>query len=405
MIPREKMKCERPVYQVDDTILKRFPVTRNAFSVVSLKDTGEMTPDGFLDQMMKNLMCRIERNAKGYTQMDNALDMGANALNLIIGNYGRPNTQFLQWSPLLGALFPNRVNMPGQELTQMVKEAASLYGADLVGVAKVDERWIFSSDYQKPFVIDDSQAPLEDDKGFHIPQQFTRAIVMALVMDDDLQDQSPSVPASTAASLGYSRMAITAVSLAEYIRALGFHAIPSMNDTALSIPLAVDAGLGQLGRHGLLITPEYGSNVRLCKVLTDMPLAADEPIDFGVTEFCNNCLLCVQHCPSGSISAGRRTMESEMSTGNSGVLKWYVKGESCLRFWQENGASCGNCIAVCPFTHGFESSHCLECERCELRHDTCVLQDNTDMRIDHGYLEKVAWGGRSKRIQPKRRGL
>lgn len=399
------MKCERAAYQVDNTILKRFPVTRNAFSVVSLKDTGQITPNGFLNRMMKNLTHRMEKNTSGYTQMDNALDLGANALNLIIGNYGRPNSQFLQWSPLLGELFTNRVHAPNQELTQKVKEAASLYGADLVGVAKVDERWIFSADYHKPFVIDDCQAPLEDEEGFHIPSKFTRAIVMALVMDDDLQDQSPSLAASTAASLGYSRMAITAVSLAEYIRGLGYHAIPSMNDTALSIPLAVDAGLGQLGRHGLLITPEYGSNVRLCKVLTDMPLAEDQPIDFGVTEFCSNCLLCVRHCPSGSISAGEQTMESERSTGNSGVLKWYIKGESCLRFWQENGASCGNCIAVCPFTHGFESSHCMDCESCELRHDTCILQDNTDMRIDHGYLKKVAWGGRSKRIQPKRRGL
>lgn len=405
MIPREKIKCEGPPYQVDDLILKRFPVTRNAFSLISLKDTGEMTPDGFLGEMMKNLMRRIERNEPGYTQMENALDMGANALNMIIGNYGRPNSQFLQWSPLLGELFPNRIDLPDQELTHMVKKAASLYGADLVGIAKLDERWVFSSDYGKSYLFDDSKVPLEDEGGYHIPKGFTRAIVMAVVMDDDLQDQSPNVAASTAASLGYSRMAITAVSLAEYIRSLGYHAIPSMNDTALSIPLAIDAGLGQLGRHGLLITPEYGSNVRLCKVLTDLPLLVDEPIDFGVTEFCNNCLLCVEHCLSGSISAGERTMESVKETGNSGALKWYVAGETCLRFWQENGASCGNCIAVCPFTHGFESSHCLECERCELRHDTCVLQDNTDMRIEYGYLEKVAWGGRAKRIQPKRRGL
>ena len=71
--------------------------------------------------------------------------------------------------------------------------------------------------------------------------------------------------------------------LAEFIRILGYKAIPMGNDTSLSIPLAIDAGLGELGRHGLLITPEYGPCVRLCKVFTDLPLEPDKPIQFGVT--------------------------------------------------------------------------------------------------------------------------
>ena len=61
------------------------------------------------------------------------------------------------------------------------------------------------------------------------------------------------------------------------------------NDTALSIPLAIDAGLGELGRNGLLITPEYGACVRLCKVFTDLPLEADRPVEFGLAEICQRC--------------------------------------------------------------------------------------------------------------------
>jgi hypothetical protein len=125
-----------------------------------------------------------------------------------------------------------------------------------------------------------------------------RAVVMAFAMDADLLEKSPSVDADTAASLGYSRMGIAAISLAESIRALGYKAVPAMNDTALSIPLAIQAGLGELGRMGLLITPEYGPAIRLAKVLTDMPLETDHPISFGVERFCLDCHLCADHCPS-----------------------------------------------------------------------------------------------------------
>jgi hypothetical protein len=89
--------------------------------------------------------------------------------------------------------------------------------------------------------------------------------------------------------LGYSRMAVTSGSLAEFLRALGYIGIPSGNDTALSVPYAIAAGLGEYSRMGLLITPEYGPRVRLAKVFTDAPLVPDRPIRFGVYEFCQKC--------------------------------------------------------------------------------------------------------------------
>jgi epoxyqueuosine reductase QueG len=137
-----------------------------------------------------------------------------------------------------------------------------------------------------------------------------------------------------------------------------------MNDTALSIPLAIAAGLGQLGRNGLLLTPEYGACIRICKVLTDMPLDINMPIDFAVTEFCNQCYLCSESCPADAISLTDRTFTGPTESNNPGVEKWYVNAEKCLRFWQTNGASCANCIAACPFTLGFSGVHCLQCAKC-----------------------------------------
>jgi len=94
---------------------------------------------------------------------------------------------------------------------------------------------------------------------------------MAIEMDYGKFPTS-DVGMSAATGLGYSKMAFVSSLLAQFVRNIGYQALPCGNDTALSIPLAVDAGLGELGRNGLLITPQFGPRVRLCKVFTDLPL-------------------------------------------------------------------------------------------------------------------------------------
>ena len=125
--------------------------------------------------------------------------------------------------------------------------------------------------------------------------------------------------------------------------------IPSGNSTALSTAIAVDAGLGELGRNGIVITPKYGPRVRLAKVFTDLPLVPDKPISFGVTEFCEICERCADECPSGAIPKGSRTWDGVDVSSNPGVYKWYVNGLNCMGAWIEEGIDCAQCINVCPF--------------------------------------------------------
>ena len=225
-------------------------------------------------------------------------------------------------------------------VSQKVKRAARLFGASLVGICELDQRWLYSH------VSDDlarQRLPLE------IPEGFRYAIAMAIEMDYDLMRTSPAGGAAAATGLGYSKMAFTAGMLAEFIRNLGYRALPCGNDTALSIPIAVQAGLGELGRNGLLITEKYGPRVRLCKVFTDLPLAPDRPRFFGVEEFCGVCLKCAQDCPSRAISFGEKTTEALNISTNPGVLKWPVNGEQCYKYWVANKLDCATCIRVCPF--------------------------------------------------------
>lgn len=102
--------------------------------------------------------------------------------------------------------------------------------------------------------------------------------------------------------MGYSMMAHLAASLAHFIRDLGFDAIPCCNDTALSIPTAIDAGLGGIGRNGLLIAPGFGPRVRSSEVFTTLPLIPDKPDYIGGQKMCNFFGWCARACPGQAIS-------------------------------------------------------------------------------------------------------
>lgn len=223
------------------------------------------------------------------------------------------------------------------EFTEQVKDAAKLYGAALVGICQLNPLWLYS-----------------DDQGelVNLPEGVDKAIVIAVEMEREWVALSPTAASAGATGNGYSKMAFTAACMAEFLRNLGWEAVPCGNDTALNIPLAIDAGLGSCGRNGMLITQKFGPRIRLCKVFTDAPLQPDEPIEFGVIKLCENCLKCASECPPQAISYGERTAEGVCASNNPGVLKWYVHVEKCLNFWRVNGVSCLNCIRSCPFSDG-----------------------------------------------------
>jgi len=254
----------------------------------------------------------------------------------------------------MGPWDPADLGMTWDEATLAVRHAALFLGASLAGVAEMNPLWLYR----------DIMSPTREDRGrtitvhrteerfertsdaWYIPESMNRVIALAFEEDFYGISNSPGRLASAATGNGYSRMAVTSSQLSDFIRGLGYRALPAGNGVGLSIPIAIDAGLGQLGRMGLLVTPKYGPRVRLAKVITDMPLVPDSPIDFGVTEFCEACKLCADDCPSESITSGSMTWEGTSVSNNPGTLKWYIRPEGCYDF---NGFSCSNCKRVCPF--------------------------------------------------------
>ena len=241
------------------------------------------------------------------------------------------------WDDLVNSeQFP--VNDPAW-MTERVKQVARFYGANLVGVTKVNSNWIYSHYFERATGLHD-----------RINLPYTYAIVMGIEMNWDWIKDSPYAEASAATALIYSRMAETAGSLAKYIRALGYPAVPSGNDTGQSIPLAIDAGLGELGRNGLLLSPQYGPRQRLCKVFTNLPLVPDQPIDFGIQRYCETCHACASACPANAIRMEERTTEPTSISNRTGILRWPVNVTNCYLFWRQNqGIDCANCVAACPW--------------------------------------------------------
>jgi len=226
------------------------------------------------------------------------------------------------------------------KMSKDLKKVAKTFGASLAGICEVDRRWVYSHSFH---------FATKEHRKLELPEEYKHAIVMAFEMPYKLCQTSPTLLAEVAEGWGYSFMAYTATMVAQFIRGLGYKAIPSGNDTAIDIPLAIDAGLGELGRNGLLITRDFGPRVRISKVFTNLPLVPDEPIDFGVTRFCLACEKCAKHCPSQAILYGDRTTKPNNISNAPGELKWPIDAEKCLGFWSHNEGSCMNCIRVCPF--------------------------------------------------------
>jgi epoxyqueuosine reductase QueG len=105
----------------------------------------------------------------------------------------------------------------------------------------------------------------------------------------------------------------------------------------LLIPPAIASGLGELGKHGSLISRHFGSGVRLAGVTTDMPLVATTSDRFGADEFCATCQVCTRACPPGAITEHKQMVR--------GVERWYVDFDKCIPYFAES-ASCGICFAM-----------------------------------------------------------
>jgi epoxyqueuosine reductase len=323
-----------------------FPVPADRFD-----QKNEMFKRTLWDEKMMPYGTRFYKEVKfqekvGYRKMDFAFRSASWNLewDAAFGN-SRSNSGLYSWEGVNDRIkhyveTGEPVKETPEEMSRHIKKVAKTFGADLVGICQVHPNWVYSHEFN---TISREHYPFELPEGCH------NAIVLAFEMDYEGIQMSPTALEGGFVGYGYSMMAFVANLLATFIRGLGYRALPSGNDTALSVPLALAAGLGEMGRLGLLMTKEFGPRIRLSKVFTDLPLSYDTYRPLGAKAFCNDCKKCATYCPSQAIPDGEMTTEGHNISNHSGPLKWYVDCEKCFQFWAKNRTDCANCIRVCPF--------------------------------------------------------
>lgn len=226
----------------------------------------------------------------------------------------------------LDPVAPRREEDTPERWAERVKAAALAREADLVGIAPMREEWVFEGrEVSEPWVV-----------------------VIGVAMDHAELAKAPpraeDLSAADEVSRQYNRAARASKALANWIRARGWNARAHTGPMAgdfVSIPAAIEAGLGQLGKHGSMINARYGASFRLASVTTDLPLLADAPVDIGVDDFCTRCRVCSDACPPDAIFDTKQMVRGE--------LKWYVDFDRCIPYFNDT-LGCGICIARCPWS-------------------------------------------------------
>lgn len=235
-----------------------------------------------------------------------------------------------------GDIAPKRAPCTDNQVTnaQHIKETAYFLRADLVGICELPPYAVFTHDRYANKLIDcDHKYAI----GILVDQDWRTA---AAFNGNDWISNSMSF-------MSYTMSGFIACNLAEYIRRLGYpaRANHAMNYNVAVPPILLWAGLGEMCRIGdMVLNPFLGPRFKAAVVTTDMPLAIDKPIDFGLQDFCNQCMKCARECPSQAISYGDKEMYN-------GYEKWILDVEKCtrMRVGNQHGAGCGTCIKVCPW--------------------------------------------------------
>lgn len=237
---------------------------------------------------------------------------------------------------------PSPAGIPPNELTSFLHTQARSYGAVRSGGVETEERFFYSvrgrgSRY-----------------GETVDRLLPKAFVMAFRMDKREISTAPAIREATEVAGSYLRAAIPALVIAFYLRSIGYEATAHIDGESEVVmpPLAEKAGIGKIGRHGLLVSKTHGSLLRFSVVTTDAPLLAFQPevSPFPLEKACEACRKCARMCPAGAIPG-----ESVIDRWDSAIRS--VDHEACYTMWKRFGTDCGVCLAVCPYSRGAPESH------------------------------------------------
>lgn len=345
-------KVEVPTIEINWDQIKRFDATNSLHG-------GGGNIDKYIGEEEKQLMLvQAERKAKermiagvpGFSFLENVLNSAA--------RYDLKDSSHL--GPEVTT--PDEIGMPKWEGTQaeaarIIRVAMRQFGATQVGFIYLNEdtqKLIYSVDRDgKEIVFEDVDKGYETDNKRVIPKKARWVIIYTLRLSVENMKHAPSMIANIGTMMGYSRSRYIQNHTQAFISGLGYQCIGQVPSNGLGIAtgFSVLAGHGELSRLNRMITPEYGPLVQTFFMITDLPVATDQPIDAGIMEFCKICKKCAESCPSGALSGeDEPSWETQGGWSNIGHRAYFENSVACLTYWKEVGSSCSICFSVCPFS-------------------------------------------------------
>ena len=220
----------------------------------------------------------------------------------------------------------SRKKDPSEDLAGALKEKAKEMGFAVVGITKFERKYVF--------------------KDFKRRAKYKNLVIVGIEQPWEPVQTSPSMESYLSNFKATIPSYSLAVKLADWVRSTGYRVqfvVASQGGIQLSLapalPYAVAAGLGQMGANGQLLTPMFGSRIRLCAFSTDAPLSYDKPVDYGINKLCEKCQVCVRRCPGKALP--------KVKVWWRGALKYKTIADRCLpMLGQYDG--CSICIKVCP---------------------------------------------------------
>jgi len=237
------------------------------------------------------------------------------------------------------------------EIEQLLRKM----GASIVGFAKLDGL------YAK-VVVDVPRSVDSVTEVFDIPH-YPIGISIALAYSKEIIrniSEAPTIEYYDAYHELNKQLDNMAIECADYIKGLGFQAIAQTTSDIKEFGIfrtimphktvAVNAGVGWIGKSALFVTEPYGSAIRLTSVLTDAPLITNEPC---VQSKCGDCILCTNACPGNAISGRQWRPDIDRDEFFDAMACRRKAREISARSLDKKITLCGKCIEVCPYTRRY----------------------------------------------------
>jgi len=339
-------EVDKPTYEIVGSI-EKFNSMEHQFSRIALGDTPLYDEyytthprEKEIDEKNREYSDKSGRMLIEEDPINEALSITSFSRAMLSGSKKQlMKTAELRLMPV-GRAHQRKVKPDPKQMARKIKAYGLHLGAGKVRVAKLEDRWIYTNEpvlyYGDP----------------ENPQLYPYVICLAVPQNPYFIDNHDGKSQGWEVGWTYSYASYISYVIADFIKRLGWNArpIPTASTPYLVPPLYIDCGIGEDSRSGQTVTKEFGNNWRPGGVATDLPLAVDKPVDFGLQDFCDKCGVCADECPSGAISKGDRQIVR-------GYKKWHIDSEKCYTYWCAKGHACSVCQSVCPWNHSNMAFH------------------------------------------------